>query len=153
MNHKGGRTLNVILNVLRDDLNYYVPDPQIVNAKYYGVPQNRERVFIIGFKNKSKEKKFRFPNNKTIKKYVKDILETEEVSSKYSLSTQYLKTLREHRRGHEEKGHGFGYEVIDNSGIANAIVVGGMGRERNLVTDKRLKNFTPVTKITGEVNK
>ena len=48
---------------------------------------------------------------------MKDILETEEVSSKYYLSAQYLKTLREHRRRHEEKGHGFGYEVINNSGI------------------------------------
>ena len=152
-NHMGGKTLNIILNVLRNDLNYYVPDPQIINAKYYGVPQNRERIFIIGFKNKSKGKKFKYPNNKAIKKYVKHILELEVVSSKYYLSTQYLKTLREHRRRHEEKGHGFGYEVIDNGSIANAIVVGGMGRERNLVIDKRLKDFTPVTKIIGEVNK
>ena len=38
-------------------------------------------------------------------------------------------------------------------GIANAIVVGGMGRERNLVIDTRLEDFTPITNIKGEVNK
>ena len=37
--------------------------------------------------------------------------------------------------------------------MANAIVVGGMGRERNLVIDNRLTDFTPVTKIKGEVNR
>jgi DNA (cytosine-5)-methyltransferase 1 len=51
------------------------------------------------------------------------------------------------------KGNGFGYEIIPNTGIANAIVVGGMGKERNLLIDHRLTNFIPVTKIKGEVNK
>ena len=37
--------------------------------------------------------------------------------------------------------------------MANAIVVGGMGRERNLIIDKRLTDFTPVTNIKGEVNR
>jgi DNA (cytosine-5)-methyltransferase 1 len=44
VNHDKGRTLKVILNTLRDDLGYYVPDPEIVNAKDFGVPQNRERI-------------------------------------------------------------------------------------------------------------
>ena len=50
-------------------------------------------------------------------------------------------------------GHGFGYEIRDVSGQAGAIVCGGMGRERNLIIDKRLTNFTPVTHIKGEVNR
>jgi DNA (cytosine-5)-methyltransferase 1 len=64
-----------------------------------------------------------------------------------------LRTLIEHRRRHEAKGNGFGFEIIPNDGIANAIVVGGMGRERNLVIDKRLTNFKPITKIKGSVNR
>ena len=43
--------------------------------------------------------------------------------------------------------------IIPDDGVANAIVVGGMGRERNLIIDKRLKDFTPVTNIKGEVNR
>src|SRR5690606_20457328 len=42
--HDKGKTLQTILKVLREDLDYYVPDPEIVNAKDFGVPQNRERI-------------------------------------------------------------------------------------------------------------
>ena len=49
--HDKGRTLETILNVLRNDLGYFVPDPEIINAKDFGVPQNRERIYIVGFRN------------------------------------------------------------------------------------------------------
>jgi len=111
MNHRSGETLKTILNTLRNDLKYYVPEPQVMNAKNFGVPQNRERIFIVGFR------------------------------------------LRDHKERHAKKGNGFGYEIIPDTGTANAIVVGGMGRERNLVYDHRLTNFVPVTKIKGEVNR
>ncbi len=42
--------LQTILNVLRNDLGYFVPEPQIINAKNFGVPQNRERIYIVGFR-------------------------------------------------------------------------------------------------------
>ncbi len=48
--HNGGKTLETILNVLRNDLDYFVPEPQIINAKEFGVPQNRERIYIVGFR-------------------------------------------------------------------------------------------------------
>ena len=83
----------------------------------------------------------------------RDVKEETVVSTKYYMSTQYLKTLINHRKRHESKGNGFGYEIISDDGIANAIVVGGMGRERNLVYDHRLTDFTPETKIKGEVNR
>ena len=74
-------------------------------------------------------------------------------SGKYYLSTQYLSTLIAHKQRHADKGNGFGYEIINDNDIANAIVVGGMGRERNLVIDDRLTDFTPKTNIKGEINK
>ena len=72
---------------------------------------------------------------------------------KYYLSDVYLDTLVKHRARHEAAGHGFGYEIKDRKGISSAIVCGGMGRERNLVVDDRLTDFTPVTHIKGEVNR
>lgn len=154
-NHKGGKTLATILNVLREDLGYIVPDPQILNAKYFGVPQNRERIFIVGFHPRTgiKSSEFHYPeqdpNNVTS---IEEIIENEEVSPKYYLSNTYLKTLVKHRKRHEKKGNGFGYEIIEKDQVANAIVVGGMGRERNLIIDDRLTNFTPVTHIKGKIN-
>ena len=80
-------------------------------------------------------------------------MEETPVSVKYYLSNTYLETLKRHRARHEAKGHGFGYEIRDVDGQAGAIVCGGMGRERNLIVDDRLTDFTPVTHIKGEVNR
>jgi DNA (cytosine-5)-methyltransferase 1 len=151
--HDKGKTLATILNVLREDLGYYIPEPQVINAKKFGVPQNRERIFIVGFRNDLGITEFEYPKPKNKKVTLEDILETETVSVKYYLSETYLNTLRKHKARHESKGNGFGYEIIPNDGTANAVVCGGMGRERNLVYDDRLTDFTPVTNITGDVNK
>lgn len=151
--HDKGRTLATILNILRNDLNYYVPDPEIVNAKNFGVPQNRERIYIVGFRKDLGIDSFEYP--KPSKKNVSfaKVKEKNVVSSKYWLSNQYLSTLRKHRERHEAKGNGFGFSVIKDSEIANAIVVGGMGKERNLVEDDRIVDFTPVTHIKSGINK
>ena len=138
---------------MREDLNYYVPDPQIVNAINFGVPQHRERVYIVGFRKDQNVTEFTYPSPVDNTKRFADIKEKQTVSAKYYLSTQYIKTLVAHKERHAAKGNGFGYEIIPDDGVANAIVVGGMGRERNLVIDHRLKDFTPVTHIKGEVNR
>jgi DNA (cytosine-5)-methyltransferase 1 len=152
-NHDKGKTLSTILNVLRNDLGYYVPEPQIMNAKDFGVPQNRERIFIVGFRNDLNINQFEYPKPTNPNTKIKDILEKNEVSVKYYLSETYMETLRRHRARHASKGNGFGYEIKEMDGIATAIVCGGMGRERNLLIDDRLTNFIPVTKIKGEVNR
>ena len=155
--HDKGRTLKTILNHL-DDTGYDVVPPQILNAMDFGVPQHRERIYIIGFRKDLgiNVEDFKYPEPTTPEgKRVKfrDVMEKKVPSVKYYLSDVYVETLKRHRARHEAAGHGFGYEIIDLNGIANAIVVGGMGRERNLIIDKRLKDFTPVTNIKGEVNR
>lgn len=152
-NHDKGKTLETILNVLRNDLGYFVPEPEIVNAKNFGVPQNRERIYIVGFRNDLGINDFSYPAPTDDTKIFTDIREENTVPTKYYLSTQYLETLKRHKERHTNKGNGFGYEIIKDDGIANAIVVGGMGRERNLVIDNRITDFSPTTKIKGAVNR
>jgi DNA (cytosine-5)-methyltransferase 1 len=151
-NHDKGNTLKTILKVLREDLDYFVPEPEIINAKDFGVPQNRERIFIVGFRKDLGIDSFEYPKPMNVKKTFKDVKEKNVVSAKYYLSNQYWDTLKKHKNRHAGKGNGFGYEIIKDDQIANAIVVGGMGRERNLVIDHRLTDFRPVTKIKGGVN-
>ncbi len=152
-NHDRGKTLKTILNVLRNDLGYFVPDPQILNAKDFGVPQNRERIFIVGFRNELGIDSFEYPKPTKRNVTFGEIKEENPVSVKYYLSDRYLNTLINHKKRHESKGNGFGYEIIPDNGTANAVVCGGMGRERNLVYDDRITDFTPVTRIRGEVNR
>jgi DNA (cytosine-5)-methyltransferase 1 len=152
-NHNGGKTLATILNVLRNDLNYYVPDPQIVNAKNFGVPQNRERIYIVGFRKDLEIDSFEYPQPFEEKVFFKKVKEEKVVPTKYYLSNQYLQTLKNHKERHAQKGNGFGYAIIGDDEISNAIVVGGMGRERNLIIDNRITDYTPTTHIKGEVNR
>lgn len=153
VHHRSGATLDTILKVLREDLGYFVPDPKVLNAKHYGVPQKRERILIVGFLPELGVNEFHYPKKLNTKRVFGDIKEQSPVPVKYYLSDQYLKTLRKHKARHESKGNGFGFEIISDNETANAIVVGGMGRERNLVIDNRLKDFTPTTNIKGEVNR
>ena len=152
-NHNSGKTLATILNVLREDLDYFVPEPQIMNAKNFGVPQNRERIYIVAFRKDLGIDSFNYPESSGKEVSFADIKEKETVATKYYLSTRYLQTLHEHKTRHANKGNGFGFEIIPDNGIANAIVVGGMGRERNLVVDDRIIDFTPTTHIKGNVNR
>ena len=155
--HDKGRTLETILTHL-DNAGYDVVPPRILNAMDFGVPQHRERIYIIGFRKDLgiDITKFQYPEPQSVGKLrpkFSDVMEKDVPSVKYYLSTVYLDTLKRHRARHEAAGHGFGYEIIDTDGVANAIVVGGMGRERNLIIDPRLKDFTPITRIKGEVNR
>ena len=155
--HNKGRTLRTILEHL-DDAGYNVVPPKILNAMDYGVPQHRERIYIIGFRKdlNINVDDFKYPEPTTPgdkRPKFRDVMEEKEVSVKYYLSTTYVETLIRHKARHEAAGHGFGYKIIDIDGVANAIVVGGMGRECNLLIDKRLTDYTPITHIKGEVNR
>lgn len=150
LNHDRGRTFKVVKDTLVA-LGYVVYH-QVLNSKNFGVPQNRERIYIVAFRNDIAPTSFSFPDKIDDSKVIQDILEQQEVSVKYYLSTAYLESLQNHKARHAAKGNGFGYEIRSLDSIAAAIVCGGMGRERNLIIDKRLTNFTPVTAIKGKVN-
>ena len=151
VNDDRGRTFRVIKNIL-DELGYRV-FYKVLNSKDFGVPQNRERIYIVAFRSDIAPLSFDFPRSSGRQTLIKDIIEENVVSSKYYLSTTYLESLKRHKERHMAKGNGFGYEIRDNESIAGAIVCGGMGRERNLIVDNRLTDFKPVTHIKGEVNK
>lgn len=138
--HDKGKTYQTIENILENELDYKVT-AKVLNSKNFGVAQNRERIYIVAFRKDlvGENFTFNFPQYK-IKTTIGDILE-KNVSAKYYISKKYLKGLIRHKNRHKSKGNGFGYNILKNSDTANAIVVGGMGRERNLVIDKTNKNL------------
>ena len=148
--HDRGRTFKIICKTF-EDLGYKV-FYQVLNSKDFGVPQNRERIYVVAFRNDVAPETFEFPKATDTSKRICDILEKKPVPAKYYLSDVYVETLRKHKERHAAKGHGFGYEIRSLDGIAGAIVCGGMGRERNLLIDKRQTNLTPTTHIKGKIN-
>lgn len=149
--HDRGRTFKIICKTF-EELGYKVFH-KVLNSKDFGVPQNRERIYIVAFRNDITPYEFIFPEITDDTKRIKDIIEKEAVPAKYYLSDVYVETLRRHKARHEAKGNNFGYEIREWDGIAGAIVCGGMGRERNLLIDKRQTNLVPTTHIKGEINK
>ncbi len=133
--HDKGRTFKVIQGAF-EALGYTVYS-KVLNSRHYGVPQNRERIYIVCFRSDIDASGFAFPEPTDDTKRIADILDPAPISPRYYLSDVYLETLRRHRAHHEALGHGFGYEIRPLDGVAAAIVCGGMGRERNLIVDAR----------------
>lgn len=93
---------------------------KVLNAKHHGVPQNRERVFLIGIRD-DEDNHFRFPKEEHLDKKLKDVLE-DEVDEKYFLSEKLLKYFAEHKELHKKRGNGFKFDPHnENTRISNAI--------------------------------
>lgn len=149
--HDKGRTFKVITGAF-EEIGYKVFH-KVLNSKDFGVPQNRERIYVVCFRNDIAPDEFEFPVGMDSTKTLRDILDDAPVPSKYYLSETYLQTLRDHRARHEAAGHGFGYVIRDLDGISGTIVCGGSGREGNLIIDHRPHDMVPTTRIKGEINK
>lgn len=149
--HDKGRTFEVIRGAF-EEIGYKV-FYSILNSKDFGVPQNRERIYLVCFREDIAPNTFAFPKGNRKKVCIRDIMDPAPIPSKYYLSDTYVQTLVNHKERHALKGNGFGYEIRELDGIAGTIVCGGMGRERNLLIDKREHSMIPTTNIKGEINK
>lgn len=85
-NHDNGRTWKVVQDVFHD-LGYQI-NSQILNSKDYGIPQHRERIFVVGFKDKNIE--FSFPQKIHLERTMQDFLE-DFIDSKYYLKEKGVK--------------------------------------------------------------
>lgn len=148
--HDHGNTFKVIKGAF-EELGYKV-FYRILNSKDFGVPQNRERIYLVCFRNDIAPESFIFPSGSASKVCIRDIMDPAPVPSKYYLSDTYVETLKRHKARHEAAGHGFGYVIRPLDGIAGTIVCGGMGREGNLIIDNREHSMIPTTHIKGKIN-
>lgn len=120
VSHDKGKTFNTILKVLKD-LNYEV-FYKVLKSVDYGVPQNRQRIIIVGFDKKqfpkgfNFQKTFKFPEPVNQKNTVGDVLEDSKiVDKKYTLSDKLWKGHQWRREQHAKKGNGFGYSLFNKN--------------------------------------
>ncbi len=125
-NHDKGKTLKTIIKTL-NDLGYEV-ETEILNSKNFGVPQNRERIFIVAWL-KDRNRTFKFPvgldcNENVI--YEKDALQNikqtkvgdiliNNPEEKYTISDKLYAGHIRRRKEHKEKGNGFGFSSFDKN--------------------------------------
>ncbi len=107
--HDKGRTLKVILQTL-EGLGYKVFH-QVLNAKDFGLPQNRARIYIIGFLD---EVDFHFPTPSKKQVKVGDVLDA-QVDAKYTISDRLWAGHQRRKKEHLEKGNGFGYALFNHN--------------------------------------
>ena len=112
---------------------------QVLNAKDYGIPQNRERVFTISIRKDIDDGLFKFPNKVELKIKLKDMLE-ENVDEKYYLSDAMLNYIV----ADNEKWTGNNDKSLINKNIASAINTGEGSRRcdaSNYVSDQFEENY------------
>lgn len=108
LSHDKGNTFKTILNVLENELGYTV-HYEVHNAKDFGVPQNRQRIFIVALRE---DIDFEFAKPPMTPVKVGDILEN-NVDEKYTISDKLWEGAQRRKEQHKAKGNGFGYSLFN----------------------------------------
>jgi DNA (cytosine-5)-methyltransferase 1 len=116
VNMLGGKSVNgvPVLFPYEDSVPYHLYW-KVLNAKEHGVPQNRERVFLIGIRD-DKDNYFQFPREEHLTKRLKDVLE-DQVDEKYFLSEKLMTWIK----GHREKRDSSNKYPLDENDISGCM--------------------------------
>ena len=123
VNILGGKSVNglPILFPYEESVPYHLYW-KMLNSKEHGVPQNRERVFLVGIRDDS-DNSFRFPVEEHLTNRLKDVLE-EDVDDKYFLSENTLSTLINNQRFNK-------YKPIENFNTESSCITSNSGKVVN----------------------
>lgn len=119
VSHDKGNTFATILRVLREELGYEV-HYRVIDGRHF-VPQHRERIIIVGFREPAG---FTWDDLKLPKATprIGDILQpTEEVDPKYTLTPKLWDYLQNYAAKHKAAGNGFGFGLVDKSSVARTL--------------------------------
>lgn len=100
---------------------------KVLNAKDYGIPQNRERVYTVSIRKDIDNNNFKFPKREELKIKLKDLLEN-KVDEKYYLSEKMINFFYKNEQKQIERGNGFRFSVSDGNVVAKAITTRAGGR-------------------------
>lgn len=119
VSHDKGNTFKTILDVLRNELGYEV-HYKVIDGQHF-VPQHRERIIIIGFRDAAgfTWNDLRLPE---ASKRIGDILQpAQEVDPKYTLTPKLWKYLKDYAAKHKAAGNGFGYGLVKEDSVARTL--------------------------------
>jgi DNA (cytosine-5)-methyltransferase 1 len=115
LRHDKGHTFEIIRNTLEDALGYQLYT-KVIDAQSV-VPQHRERIFLVGFKQ---PRHFEFPEFPSQGPKLASILDP-NVADKYTLSDHLWKYLQDYAKKHQDAGNGFGFGLFNGDGVARTL--------------------------------
>lgn len=160
-NHDKGRTLSIILATL-DELGYNY-SYEVLNAKYFGVPQNRERLFIIAwYRDLIRVESFKFPygiaedgstiydKNKlkegTLPTKVSEIFEPSSITSLYTISDRMWIGHKARKERNRLNGKGFGYSLFNGDSVYTSTISARYWKDGSeILIDQSDKGLNPRT--------
>jgi DNA (cytosine-5)-methyltransferase 1 len=117
--HDKGNTFKVIMDILQNKLGYHVVEPRIIDAKAW-VPQHRERIFIVGFRDKDAMERYQWPVPPSEGPKLERILQ-ERVPEKYTLTDHLWTYLQNYAAKHKAAGNGFGFGLVGPGDTARTL--------------------------------
>lgn len=119
--HDGGKTFATIMNVLREELGYHVQSRVISSAPW--VPQKRERIFIVGFREPTTFdlNALDIPSVEGGPRLGTILDRNEMVDPKYTLTPKLWQYLQNYKEKHSAKGNGFGFGLFGRNDIARTL--------------------------------
>lgn len=145
--HDGGKTFRIIEQTLKD-LGYHVKSKVLNTMEYGNIPQNRERIYIVGFKNAEFANKFEFPLPVKLTTKVTDFLE-ENVDNKYYYNDKPLYEKLKNVITEEGKVYQWRRQYVreNKSGVCPTLTANmGMGGHNvPLIKDRKgIRKLTPL---------
>lgn len=117
--HDKGRTFATIMNVLKNELGYHVQS-RVISSEHW-VPQKRERIFIVGFREPTAFdlKGLKLPADGP--KLGSVLQPHDEVDPKYTLTERLWEYLQAYKTKHRSKGNGFGYSLFGPGDVTRTL--------------------------------
>ena len=110
----------------------YTSSYDILNAKNFGVPQNRKRCFMV---SSLQRRKFVFPTGHPTEKRLHDVLES-DVDEYYYLSDEKVAKYQEHKKRHDAQGHGLGWKPVNGESIAHPLTAVPSRHSQNFLVEQ-----------------
>jgi len=119
--HDGGRTFKTIMNVLENELGYNV-QTRVISSEHW-VPQKRERIFIVGFRDSTSFdlNALELPESQYSPKLGSILDPHQIVDSKYTLTPKLWDYLQGYKAKHAAKGNGFGFSLFGPEDVARTL--------------------------------
>lgn len=116
---------------------------EILNAKNYGIPQNRERCFMVSWLG---DYYYDFPEPIPLEKRLKDVCEP-IVDESYYLKDNVVQSLISHKERNQQKGNGFGWNPVTENDIAHALVTSAQKSNCNYFISRADGIYTQATPL------